>query len=192
PINGHLLCVAALAPHKAQDLLIRALANLPDLPWDCTLVGPLDRDPDFVTRLRTAITQAALTPRVHLTGPLTAEPLNRAYAAADLLVVPSRADTYGMVVTEALAHALPVLTTTAGGLPEALGHTPHGTRPGHLIPPEDPKALTAALEKWLTNAPHRTHLRKAAADRRPTLPTWPQTTQAVATALTAAARDVTR
>ena len=48
PGGGRLLCVAAVVPHKGQDLLLDALGRIASLPWCCTVVGPLDRDPPFV------------------------------------------------------------------------------------------------------------------------------------------------
>ena len=98
--------------------------------------------------------------------------LDRAYSDADLFVLPSRAETYGMVVTEALARGLPVVATAVGGVPEALGLAPDGDRPGLLIPPDDPAALADALRAWLTDPGLRERLRKAALGRRETLPTW--------------------
>ena len=90
-----------------------------------------------------------------------------------------------MTVTEALAHGLPVIAAAVGGLPEALGATADGTRPGLLVPPGDPAALAAALGDWLGNERHRHRLRAAARQRRSTLRGWEQTTQEIANALTA-------
>ena len=80
-----------------------------------------------------------------LTGPRTGSELAAAYAEADVLVLASRAETYGMVVTEALARGLPVIAADVGGVPEALGTTADGTRPGLLVPPGDVTALADAL-----------------------------------------------
>ena len=179
-----LLCVGAVAPHKCQDLLVDALAGLPDGAWECTFAGPLDRAPAYAARLRSRMDALGLGARIHLPGTLTGAALDRAYASADLLVVPSRTETYGMVVTEALARGVPVLTSTAGGLPEALGHAPDGARPGLLVPPDDPPALTAALAQWLRDASLRHRLRTAAVARRPTLAGWDATAAALAAALT--------
>ena len=121
-------------------------------------------------------------------GPRTGPELDRAYAAADLLVLASHAETYGMVVTEALARGLPVLATEVGGVTEALGHGEDGTRPGLLVPPGDPAALGAALRTWLGDAELRGRLRRAARERRASLRGWPATTSVLAGVLAGAAR----
>ena len=183
PVLGHLICVGVLSRHKGQDLLVEALAELGDLDWHCVLAGPLDRDPAFVEQLRARITRLGYDHRVRLTGTLTGAVLSHAYTTADLLVAPSRSETYGMTVTEALAHGLPVIAAAVGGLPEALGSAADGTRPGQLVPPGDPDALAAALADWLGDERHRHRLRAAARERRSTLPGWDQTTQEIANAL---------
>ena len=187
PVRGHLICVGVLSHHKGQDLLVEALAGLPERDWHCVLAGSLDRDPAFVEQLRTRISRLGYDHRVRLSGVLTGAALSHAYTTADLLVAPSRSETYGMTVTEALAHGLPVIAADVGGLPEALGFTADGTRPGQLIPPGDPAALAAALGDWLGDERHRRRLRAAARQRRSTLCGWEQTAQEIANALTAPA-----
>jgi len=189
PVRGHLICVGVLGRHKGQDLLVEALAGLADRDWQCTLAGPLDRDPDFVGQLRTRITRLGYGRRVRLGGVLTGAALSHAYATADLLVAPSRSESYGMAVTEALAHGLPVIAAAVGGLPEALGATADGTRPGQLVPPGDPAALAAALADWLGDERHRRRLRAAARQRRSTLRGWETTTREIANALRRSAPD---
>jgi glycosyltransferase involved in cell wall biosynthesis len=185
PVRGHLLCVGVLSRHKGQDLLVEALAELADLDWHCVLAGPLGRDPDFVEQLRARITRLGYDHRVQLTGVVTGAALSHAYTTADLLVAPSRSETYGMTVTEALAHGLPVMAAAVGGLPEALGSTADGTLPGQLVAPGDPDALAAALRGWLGDEHHRDRLRTAAHQRRSTLHGWDETTREIANALTA-------
>ncbi|SCG66808.1 glycosyltransferase family 4 protein [Micromonospora inositola] len=178
-----LLCVAAVTPHKGHDVLAAALATVADLPWTCDWVGALTRDPDFVDRLRAQLTGAGLTGRVRLAGARTGAALDAAYAHADLLVLASRAETYGMVVTEALARGVPVLGTDVGGLPEALGRAADGSRPGLLVPPDDPDALAGALRRWLTDPALRARLRRSARDRRDTLTDWAVTSTRLAAVL---------
>jgi glycosyltransferase involved in cell wall biosynthesis len=185
PVRGHLICVGVLSRHKGQDLLVEALARLADRDWRCVLAGSLDRDPDFVQHLKTRITRLGYDHRVQLSGVLTGAALSDAYTTADLLVAPSRSETYGMTVTEALAHGLPVIAAAVGGLPEAFGSTADGTGPGQLVPPDDPSALAAALRDWLGDEAHRHRLRAAVRQRQLTLHGWEQTTKEVADALTA-------
>jgi glycosyltransferase involved in cell wall biosynthesis len=192
PVRGRLICVGVLGRHKGQDLLVEALAGLADRDWHCVLAGSPDRDPDFAGQLRHRITRLGYGRRVRLSGVLTGSALSHAYATADLLVAPSRAETYGMTVTEALAHGLPVIAADVGGLPEALGSTADGTRPGLLVPPGDPAALAAALGDWLDDERLRHRLRTAARQRRPTLRGWEQTAQEIANALTAPQKHETR
>ena len=180
-----LLCVAAVTPHKGHDVLVEALATVAGRPWSCACVGALGRDPDFVDRLRRRIREHGLTDRVHLAGPRTGAGLDAAYAAADLLVLASHGETYGMVVTEALARGIPVLATAVGGLPESLGHAPDGSRPGLLVEPGDPVALAGALRRWLSEADLRHRLRRSAQSRRTTLTGWATTTGVVVDVLTA-------
>lgn len=185
--GGQLLCVAAVTPHKGHDVLLAALAAVPELPWRCVLAGTLDRDPDFVDLLHRRASEAGIGDRISFAGPRTGNELDRAYAAADVLVVPSLGETYGMVVTEALARGLPVIATAVGGLPDALGRTADGRRPGLLVAPSDAPALAAALSSWLRDAELRLDLRLAAQERRGTLSGWPATVERVAHILTEAA-----
>jgi glycosyltransferase involved in cell wall biosynthesis len=184
PVRGRLICVGVLGRHKGQDLLVEALADLAERDWHCVLAGSLDRDPDFVDHLQARITRLGYGRRVRLAGVLTGAALSHAYATADLLVAPSRSETYGMTVTEALAHGVPVIAAAVGGLPEALGFTADGTRPGQLVPPGDPAALAGALGDWLGDERHRHRLRAAARQRRSSLRGWEQTTREIAHALT--------
>jgi glycosyltransferase involved in cell wall biosynthesis len=183
-----LLCVAAVTFDKGHDVLLDALATISDLSWHCVCVGSLDRDPAFVEALRCRALEGGLDDRVHFPGARTRVDLDRSYAAADLLVLPSRAETYGMVVTEALARGVPVLAADVGGLTEAFGHGADGIRPGLLVPPDDPAALGAALRAWLGDAGLRSRLRRAARERRGSLSGWSTTASVIAGVLAGASR----
>ncbi|MCW2883594.1 MAG: hypothetical protein QOE54_6743 [Streptosporangiaceae bacterium] len=177
---SRLLCVASVTPRKGQDLLVEALAAVADLPWSCVCVGPLSRDPAHVARLRHLIEQRDLGDRVRLAGPQTGERLATTYDAADLAVLASRAETYGMVVTEALARGIPVLAMAVDGVPETLGQAPDGGVPGILVPPGDPDALAAALRRWFGEHELRRSLRISARHRRRTLEPWEETSRRMA------------
>ncbi len=187
--GGRLLCVAAVAPHKGQDLLVRALIGFADRDdWTCAIVGSLHVDPDFVAALRAEIDAVGLTDRVRFTGVLTGRALEAAYADADLMVLPSRTESYGMAVAEALAHGIPVLATAVGGLPEAIA------APGAavLVPPDDVWALHVVLQQWWADPALRGARAAAALEARAAGRSWRTTTSIVAATLDAALADVGR
>jgi len=181
--GGELLCVAAVTSHKGHTDLADALTLVADLPWRCVCAGSLALDAARVADVRDRLTGAGLAERVSFPGPLTGVALDQAYAAADLLVLPSLAETYGMVVTEALARGIPVLATSVGGLPEALGSAVDRSDgdgsdvglPGLLVPPGRPDRLAAALRSWLGHDDLRARLRQRALERRRTLTPWSRT-----------------
>ena len=185
--GSELLCVAAVTPHKGHDLLVEALAALTEPSFRCVFAGALSRDPGFVGHLRQLTSAYGLADRVRFAGPLVGADLDAAYAAADLLVLASRGETYGMVVTEALARGIPVLATEVHGLPEALGRTSDGGLPGILVDPGDPAALTGALRHWLSDAGLRHRLRRSARERRTTLTGWTVTAALVSGVLSGVA-----
>lgn len=169
---GRLLCVGSITPTKGQDLLVDALAAVTDLPWTCDLVGPLRRDPAHVELVRRSIGNHGLGDRVRITGPLAGAALDAVFDAADLLVLPSRVEAYGMVLTEALARGTPVLATAVGGVPETVGDA------GLVVAPS---GLAGALRGWLADPDLRDELRAAA--RRARLDGWEVTTRCLANAL---------
>jgi glycosyltransferase involved in cell wall biosynthesis len=181
---SRLLCVAAVTPRKGQHRLIEALSAAADLPWTCVCVGGLGHDPEYVDHLRGLIKQYGLQDRLHLAGPQAGAELDASYASADLMVLMSYAETYGMAVTEALARGIPVLATDVGGLPEAVGRAPDGGVPGILVPPEDPAALAAELRGWFGEADVRRRLKAAARGRRAALDGWATTARSLAGVLT--------
>jgi glycosyltransferase involved in cell wall biosynthesis len=183
-----LLCVAAVVPGKGHDVLLAALAAMTDMSWGCLCVGSMERDPAFAEGLRRRLSDDGLEQRVRFAGPRAGTDLDRSYEAADLLVLPSRGETYGMVVTESLARGLPVVATDVGGVAETLGHGTGGVRPGLLVPPEDPAALGAALRTWLDDPEARLSWRRAARERRASLGGWSTTTSVLAGVLAEAAR----
>ena len=181
--GGHLLCVAAVVPGKGHDQLATALAQVADLPWRCTCAGAVDLAPTFLRRVIHQTEQQGIADRLRFVGALEESDLNGLYAVSDVLLLASRYETYGLVVTEALARGLPVLAWSVGGVPEALGQAPDGTRPGLLVPAGDVEAFAAAVRAWLGDAQLRRRLRRAASERRLTLAPWSVTARRVADVL---------
>ncbi|WP_055519909.1 glycosyltransferase family 4 protein [Streptomyces ossamyceticus] len=177
---SRLLCVAAVTPRKGQHRLVEALATVTDLPWSCVLVGGIDQDREYVDHIRGLVAKFGLEDRLHLAGPQAGAQLDASYASADLMVLTSYAETYGMAVTEALARGIPVLATDVGGLPEAVGRAPDGGVPGILVPPENPAAIASELRGWFGEADVRRRLKAAARGRRAALDGWATTARSLA------------
>jgi len=164
-----LLIVATVSPRKGHLLLIDALAPLRDRAWHLTCIGSLTRDREAALALEQAIARAGLGERVLLAGEWPPERLGAAYQEADLFVLPSYHEGYGMAFAEALAHGLPIIGTTAGAIPETVP-----TDAALLVPPGDRNALNRALAMAMDNAALRAQLASGATRAGAALPDWPR------------------
>ncbi|WP_447555619.1 glycosyltransferase [Vreelandella sp. EE22] len=173
-----LLCVATLTPRKGQDVLVEALSHVRAPHWQCDLFGG-KRDPAFTAKIEALIERHRLT-RITLHGECDTDTLEAAYQHAHALVLPSWYEGYGMVVTEALAHGLPVITTTGGALADTLPD-----KAGLSVEPGDAKALAEALERFCSEAELRERLRLGAVEARDVLNDWQAAGAAFISALTA-------
>lgn len=172
-----LLAVGSLVPRKGYDVLVDALATLRDRDWRLAIVGSPDRAPETARALRAQIAAAGLDGRITLAGEVDDAALARAYARADLFVMPSLFEGYGMVLTEALARGLPVLCTTGGAAAE--------TAPDEAalkVAPGDAAALAKALASLIDEPGRRSAMAEAAWAAAGTLPRWSQTAAIVAQA----------
>jgi glycosyltransferase involved in cell wall biosynthesis len=176
---GRLLCIGVLAPHKGQDVLMTALARLPDLEWTCALVGSPHAAPDFVAAI--ARHAATLDARVRMTGVLDGDALDAAYRSCGVVVAPSRVESAGMAIGDARARGIPVIASAAGGIPDTLAGGG-----ALLVPPDDPDALATALRAWLVDPRLRSRLRAEARRASQRMPRWDDTVTAVEHALEAA------
>jgi glycosyltransferase involved in cell wall biosynthesis len=129
--------------------------------------------------VRQAVAAAGLTARIEIPGTL---PRDVAWAGADLALLPSTVEGYGMVVTEALARGIPAIVSD-GGPAEALGFATDGSRPGVVISAGDPDALTRELRRWLSDERTRKALRSSALSRRAHLQGWETTARLLREAL---------
>lgn len=175
-----LLCVATLTPRKGHALLLQALSGLTSLPWELHAVGSADRDPATARALVMQAQQAGLDGRVHWHGEVDEPTLWAHYAQADLLVLPSLHEGYGMVVSEALVAGLPVLCSNAGALASTL---PPGA--GCSVPSGDVPALRSALQRCIGDPALRSALARGAVRAAEGIPTWPAQAARFATVLEA-------
>jgi glycosyltransferase involved in cell wall biosynthesis len=177
PSELALLCVATLTPRKGHALLLSALASIPQRNWRLTCAGSLDRDPATVAQLREQIRHAGLDERVSLVGDLDQSALAIQYDRADVFVLATLYEGYGMAVAEALARGLPVISTATGAIQDLVGDA------GLVVPPGDLRAFTAALSSVIGDPMRRAALRARACRRRDRLPTWDAAAAAMARTL---------
>ncbi len=144
-----LLCAGSLTPRKAQDILLSALSDLSDIDWRLDLVGA-PRDPEFAAMLRAMAHQPSLAGRVTFRGAFPDTAMSAHYAAADLFVLPSRHEGFGMALAEAMAHGLPIVSCRAGAIPDTVPEAA-----GLLVPPGDAAALATALRLCMTDRERR-------------------------------------
>ncbi len=168
PASGHIvLFVGRIDPIKGIDTLVDAAEILisrrtldppptfvivgGDLAHDGTPVGPLAGVAD-------AIAAKGMTSLFRLVGSRPQDQLPVFYSAADVVAVPSRYESFGLVAVEALACGVPVVASRAGGLRFTIdeGAT------GQLVRPQDPHALAIAIDTVLTNDPLRAAMSQAA------------------------------
>jgi glycosyltransferase involved in cell wall biosynthesis len=185
--RGHrleLLSVATLNPGKGHEALLMALSAVPHREWRLTCAGSLTRHPETTERVRTTIARLGLEDRVSLVGDLEGTALETCYDSADVFVLATRQETYGMAVAEALAHGLPVVATMTGAIPELVGRDA-----GLLVPVGDTPALVEALSRVLGEASLRARLAQGARRVRDQLPTWEEASGRFAATLNSLASD---
>jgi glycosyltransferase involved in cell wall biosynthesis len=173
-----LLSVGSLTPRKGHRMLLQALDAIECTTWHLTIVGSPRRDRQEAEALQTLAAESRHSRRIAFAGEAEASKLTHLFRAADLFVLPSFHEGYGMVLTESLAHGVPVVATTAGAIPETV---PKGA--GRLVPPGDARALAAVLAELMRAPAAYAELRAGARAARERLPRWRDTAATVAAAL---------
>lgn len=162
------LTVANWSPAKGIHLVVAALAQLPGPASTLDLVGD-PGDASYADQVRAGIASLGLSERARVHGSRPPERLAPFYASADVFVLPSRSEGFGIVYAEALSHGLPVIATNVGPIPDLVGDA------GLLVPANDSVALAAAMERLAKDPNLRFHLSQRARRRARLLPTWDQT-----------------
>ena len=163
------LCVAQWIPRKGILPLVEAwtLSERPGAVLE--LVGETDADPDYAARVRTAVRKAP-PDSIVVSGCVDDARLGAAYASADLFVLPSRYEGYGIVYAEALARGLPVIACSVGPVPELVGR-----EAAVLVEPDDADGLCAALNLLIGDSALRERMSAAAIRRASGLSRWEDT-----------------
>ena len=174
-----LLAVGSIVPRKGYDVLVRALTGLTHLEWRLTIAGSDDRSPETTRAVKAAISEAGLGARISLIGAVGAAELEKLYAGADLFLMPSLFEGYGMVLAEAMARGLAVVCTTGGAAAETVPDAA-----ALKVAPGDPIAFGAAVARMLEDADLRGRMADAAWAAGQQLPRWTDTARIIAEVLT--------
>lgn len=180
PSGRALLCVGVVAPHKGQDVLIEALRMLDaTMTWTCTIAGSITACPAYAERIGTLAADAGLGDRVSIAGVLTERELGEAYRRTDLVVAPSRVESYGMAVADGLRRGIPVVATTVGGIPQVVA----GSGAAVLVDPGRPVTLNRTLHRWMVDPDLRARMKGEAMRTRSALPHWSDTVDRIGATL---------
>lgn len=173
-----LLSVGSIIPRKGFHDLLAALAPLVDLPWTLSIAGDTSRNPAAYAQLLADIQRFNLGNQVRVLGVVSDQALEALYAQADVFVLASLFEGYGMVYTEAMTYGLPIVATKGGAIPDTVP-----SEAGLLVSPGDVPALTLALKTVIEDAPYRSHLSSGAFRAAAQQPTWDEAAQQFALAL---------
>jgi len=173
-----LLSVGAIVPRKGFDVLIQALSQLADLPWTLDIVGDDQRAAETVAQLKALIAQCGLTDRVQLLGAQPRQALDRCYQQADIFVLASHYEGYGMAYAEALAWGLPTIGTDGGASAQTLD-----TPAARVVPANDAPSLAMVLRDLMNDPQTRADMRAVAREHANALPTWSSVGERFARAL---------
>jgi glycosyltransferase involved in cell wall biosynthesis len=177
--NGnHMLAVGTISPRKGYGVLVEALSGLPASDWHLTIVGALDRAPDEAASIAALVKAAGLDGRIEFKGVLDDAALEAAFDSADIFVMPSLFEGYGMVLGEAMARGLPIVCTTGGAAARTVPD-----KAALKVPPGDSAALREAITRVLADAELRARLSEASWAAGQSLPRWDQTADRIATVL---------
>ena len=169
-----LLAAGSVVPRKGHHILVAAMAHLQHMPWALDIIGSLTRDPACASRLQTQIHDSGLGHRITLRGEFAPDALAQAMDHADIFVMPSLYEGFGMVLTEAMAAGLALVSTDGGALATTL---PVGA--GLMAKADNITDLADVLARVIGNPELRQQLAQAAWLAGRNLPRWEATVSKV-------------
>ena len=162
-----ILSVGSITQRKGHDVLIKAVAQFADKPWQLTIIGPQHFDPAHFSELTALSQELGVSDRITFLDSLSDEALSREYAKADIFALASRYEGYGMAYAEAIVRGIPVVGTTAGAIPDTVP-----LEAGILTAADDVEAFSNALSSLLNDTPLRQKKHLGALAVEPNFPTW--------------------
>lgn len=163
----NILCVANIRRNKGQIVLLEALKILKNINISICFAGII-KEEIYFDELNKFVGANNMGKQILFAGYLENEELEKAYKEADIFVLPTLKEGFGMVLIEAMAYGLPVIASNVGGIPEVVEHGKNGL----LVPPKDPHKLAEAIKTLIEDNGLYERLSKNALNRCETMPQW--------------------
>ncbi|MEW6178422.1 MAG: glycosyltransferase family 4 protein [Chloroflexota bacterium] len=155
-------------PRKGLDVLVSALGNLQSFNWCLMMVGRTDLNPSYQRKILKLIKRSGLSGRITIYGPLPDEQLVKVWQKADVLIVPSQYEGFGIVYLEAMRFGVIPVAGSNG----AAGEIIQSGVNGFLVDPESPHELSVILKNLLEEPQKIPALKQAARKRYAQFPGW--------------------
>ena len=143
--NIVLLSICRLVPWKGIEVCLEALSYLLDLPVSLRIVGK--GSPDYESSLRDLAERLNVIQRVEFVGVIPPSHIAEEYRTADIFILASYYEPFGIVLVEAMAAGIPIVATNVGGIPTVV----EDTVSAKLVPSGDPLSLATAIRSLVTS-----------------------------------------
>jgi glycosyltransferase involved in cell wall biosynthesis len=165
-----LLFVGTCHPRKGLEYLLDAMRQLCDQDIILNLVGNLEDDIEYTQYIKSMVKEYGMERKVILNGWISQKELWRMYTKADIFVLPSLWEGFGIVLLEAMSFGLPIVATNTGAIPELIENESNGL----LVPARDSKMLTRAIVRLINSPDLREELGRNGMARSKDALTWEQ------------------
>jgi glycosyltransferase involved in cell wall biosynthesis len=166
-----LVFVGNLIPRKGLHTLIEGLAQLRPENWVLDVVGRQDIDPDYTRGVKTHIRKYGMENRIRLHGSLPDAKLQQVLSRAQVFIVVSSYEGYGIMYLEGMSFGLPAIASTGGGAHEIV----QDGKTGRLVKPGDAAGIATAVHDYCHDRKLLHAHSLGARSAFDTFPTWQQT-----------------
>ncbi len=168
-----ILFVGSISARKQPHLILEALNCIPGISIHATFAGDLNSDPNYSKRFQTQIKTLGLIDKVDLLGHIESEVLIQQLRLAQVLVLPSSYEGFGIAYLEGMAYGLPAIGMDRGGAAEIIEHG----KSGYLLASSDPAELADRIQSLATDRDLLAQMSLSARARFDQFPTWDQSFQ---------------
>jgi glycosyltransferase involved in cell wall biosynthesis len=174
----NILCVGAVMKRKGYEYLLDALMNIEDKDFECRIAGNIDNE-NYYAFLNNKVKEAHLEEKVKFMGYVSDDDIRRLYAEADIFVLPSLFEGFGMVLCEAMCYGLPIIASDVGAIPDLIANKENGL----LAKAANAQSLEFAIRTIMENGEIAEGLSRNAIERCKNLKGWEEMKNQIVTIL---------